>query len=53
MSDQVRARPGDGVVVAAIGRAAREHVVRGFSKELRIDRLESLYASILASKNGR
>jgi glycosyltransferase involved in cell wall biosynthesis len=32
---------------AAVGRAARDHVVRGFSKELRISRLEELYASIL------
>jgi glycosyltransferase involved in cell wall biosynthesis len=29
---------------------AREHVVRGFSKELRITRLEKLYGAILASK---
>ena len=35
---------------AAVGRAAREHVVRGFSKELRIDRLEALYRTILAEK---
>jgi hypothetical protein len=35
---------------AAVGRAAREHVVRGFSKELRITRLEELYASILDGK---
>jgi L-malate glycosyltransferase len=30
--------------------AAREHVVRGFSKELRITRLEELYSRILLSK---
>ena len=35
---------------ASIGRAAREHVVKGFSKELRIDKLEALYKSILRSK---
>ena len=35
---------------AAIGRAAREHVVRGYSKELRIRRLEELYQSILREK---
>ncbi|HVR38447.1 MAG TPA: glycosyltransferase family 4 protein [Thermoanaerobaculia bacterium] len=29
---------------------AREHVVRGFSKELRITRLETLYSTILATK---
>lgn len=32
------------------GAAARAHVVRGFSKELRITRLEELYSSILRSK---
>jgi glycosyltransferase involved in cell wall biosynthesis len=35
---------------ARVGRAAREHVVRGFSKELRITRLEELYSSIVAGK---
>ena len=35
---------------AAVGAAAREHVVNGFSKELRIDRLETLYRTILDSK---
>jgi hypothetical protein len=33
-----------------VGRAAREHVVRGYSKELRIDRLEDLYLRILRGK---
>jgi len=33
-----------------VGRAAREHVVNGFSKELRITRLEKLYGEILRSK---
>lgn len=32
----------------SVGRAAREHVVQGFSKELRITRLEELYSSILS-----
>jgi glycosyltransferase involved in cell wall biosynthesis len=32
---------------------AREHVVRGFSKELRITRLEDLYGGILDSAPGR
>jgi glycosyltransferase involved in cell wall biosynthesis len=32
---------------AEVGRAAREHVVQGFSKELRITRLETLYRQIL------
>jgi L-malate glycosyltransferase len=36
---------------ARTGRAAREHVIRGFSKELRISRLEQLYRSILESKS--
>lgn len=35
---------------AKVGRNAREHVVRGFSKELRITRLEQLYRSILESR---
>ena len=35
---------------AAVGRNARAHVVRGFSKELRITRLEELYSSILRAK---
>ncbi len=35
---------------AVVGRAAREHVVRGFSKELRITKLEALYRGILESK---
>jgi glycosyltransferase involved in cell wall biosynthesis len=34
-----------------VGRAARAHVVNGFSKELRITRLEELYASILRAKS--
>jgi glycosyltransferase involved in cell wall biosynthesis len=36
----------------AVARNARAHVVNGFSKELRITRLESLYRSILAAKRG-
>jgi len=35
---------------ALIGKAARQHVQNGFSKELRIVRLESLYGEILRSK---
>jgi len=35
---------------ANVGRAARTHVVNGFSKELRISRLEALYGEILATK---
>jgi L-malate glycosyltransferase len=35
---------------ARTARAAREHVVRGFSKELRISRLEELYRTILETK---
>lgn len=34
----------------AVARNAREHVVRGFSKELRITKLEQLYATILGSR---
>jgi glycosyltransferase involved in cell wall biosynthesis len=36
---------------ARIAKAARQHVVNGYSKELRIARLEELYRSILKSKN--
>ena len=39
-----RARAGD------IGRKARRHVIRGFSKEIRISRLERLYGEIVATK---
>lgn len=35
---------------AAVGAAARAHVVAGFSKELRITRLEELYQRVLRSK---
>ena len=38
---------GDRARSTAVGKAAREHVVQGYSKELRITRLESLYAEIL------
>lgn len=34
-----------------VSRNAREHVVKGFSKDLRITRLENLYSSILESKH--
>jgi glycosyltransferase involved in cell wall biosynthesis len=37
----------DAARAAEVGRAAREHVARGFSKELRITRLEALYEEIL------
>jgi glycosyltransferase involved in cell wall biosynthesis len=35
---------------AAVGKAARAHVVKGYSKELRINRLERLYEEILRNK---
>jgi len=35
---------------ARVAKSAREHVVRGFSKELRITRLEELYETILRTK---
>jgi glycosyltransferase involved in cell wall biosynthesis len=35
---------------AEVGRAAREHVVRGYSKTLRIDRLKKLYEEVLRGK---
>ncbi len=36
-----------------VARNARAHVVRGFSKDLRIARLETLYASIVEKKSAR
>lgn len=42
---------GDRARSTAVGKAAREHVVKGYSKELRITRLESLYAEILRAKS--
>jgi glycosyltransferase involved in cell wall biosynthesis len=36
---------------AEVGKNARRHVVNGFSKELRITRLEELYGEILQGKN--
>ncbi|HEU4887062.1 MAG TPA: glycosyltransferase family 4 protein [Thermoanaerobaculia bacterium] len=44
---------GDLERAAVVGRAAREHVVRGFSKELRITRLEGLYGEILTQRESR
>jgi glycosyltransferase involved in cell wall biosynthesis len=41
---------GDRSRSAAVGKAAREHVVQGYSKELRITRLECLYDEILHAK---
>lgn len=41
---------GDRERSSAVGKAAREHVVQGYSKELRINRLEELYAEILGVK---
>lgn len=43
----------DSTRAAETGRHARAHVVSGFSKELRISRLEELYLGILAGKRGR
>lgn len=42
---------GDPERSAQIGKAARQHVVQGFSKDLRISRLESLYAAVLAGRS--
>jgi len=36
---------------AKVARNAREHVVRAFSKELRISKLEELYATVLADRS--
>jgi glycosyltransferase involved in cell wall biosynthesis len=35
---------------SAVARNARQHIVRSFSKETRIEKLERLYAEILANK---
>ena len=36
---------------AVVGNNARAHVVRGFSKDLRISRLENLYATVLGDRS--
>lgn len=41
---------GDPARSATVGKATREHVVNGYSKELRITRLERLYADILSDE---
>lgn len=41
----------DRVAAARVGANARAHVMRGFSRELRINRLEELYRGILESKS--
>jgi glycosyltransferase involved in cell wall biosynthesis len=41
---------GDPARSVSVGQAAREHVVQGYSKDLRITRLETLYTSILRAK---
>ena len=41
---------GDRTRSTAVGKAAREHVAKGYSKELRITRLETLYSEILRVK---
>jgi L-malate glycosyltransferase len=38
---------------SVIGRNARQHVMKGFSRELRISRLETVYEEILDSKRAR
>ena len=43
VNDRERAR--------AVGGKARRHIIRGFSKEIRITRLERLYSEILATKS--
>ena len=46
--DEVIAQPER---AASVARNAREHVVRGFSKELRISKLEDLYSTVLAGRS--
>ena len=47
LTNALRAVIEDPARAESVGRAARAHVVNGFSKELRISRLEELYSSIL------
>jgi glycosyltransferase involved in cell wall biosynthesis len=42
---------GDRDRAARVAKSAREHVVRGFSADLRISRLESLYAKVLERRS--
>ncbi|HEX6641525.1 MAG TPA: glycosyltransferase family 4 protein [Thermoanaerobaculia bacterium] len=51
LTNALRAVIEDPVRAAEVGRAARAHVVQGFSKELRITRLEKLYSEILAARS--
>ena len=51
LSNAIRAVISDRVRASAVAHNAREHVVRGYSKELRISRLEELYTQILRSKS--
>ena len=50
LADAIRAVIDDPQRAAAVGASARRHVVEGFSKELRIERLEALYEEILKQK---
>ncbi|HEX8152450.1 MAG TPA: glycosyltransferase family 4 protein, partial [Thermoanaerobaculia bacterium] len=50
LSTAIRAVIADPVRASAVAHTAREHVVRGYSKELRIERLERLYTDILTTK---
>jgi glycosyltransferase involved in cell wall biosynthesis len=49
----IRAVMGDRSRATDVGKKARRHVIRGFSKEIRITRLERLYAEIIAAKTRR
>ena len=51
LSAALREVIGDQARRDAVGQAARQRVVGGFSKDLRITRLESLYREIIAAKN--
>lgn len=53
MTAALREVVGNGERAAEVGRAARRHVVAGFSKELRITRLENLYQTIVAANRAR
>jgi L-malate glycosyltransferase len=51
LTNALREVIGNPAYATQTGNAARQHVVNGFSKELRIARLEELYSGILRMKN--
>lgn len=52
LAGAIAAVAGDPAQAASVAANARQHVVNGFSKELRITKLEALYRTILEGKAG-